>query len=254
MANSILYEQPLNERIRAFMRLEQLFNQAIEYINCDTQWHSRMTMIGLSEILEILNRSDLKTDILKELERNQINLEKLSNTLGVDKLTLKVTLNELNKSYKQIIQIEGQLGQTLREHEILTGLVKRSSLVGGICSFDLPIFHHWLNKNATERQNNLTELFSSIADIHHAIKLLLSIIRESTFIKNQIALNGYYQQNLNSKHPYQLIRVFIPYDVNYFAEISAGKHRFSIHFLEYLNGKPTQVKKDINFQLGCCAL
>ncbi|MFV2059793.1 MAG: cell division protein ZapD [Gammaproteobacteria bacterium] len=254
MQNTILYEQPLNERVRTFMRLEQLFSQTHEYINSDTQWHARMTMTGLSEILEILNRSDLKTDVLKVLERNQINLAKLSNTPGVDVQTLNATLIELDKSYQKILRVEGQLGQALREHEILTGLVKRRSLVGGLCSFDLPILHHWLNCTSTERHKNLTELFSSISEIQYAVKLLLNIIRESTLIKNQIAENGFYQQNLNSKHPYQLIRVFIPNDVNYFAEISAGKHRFSIHFLERTNGRPIQTKQDINFQLGCCAV
>jgi len=256
MPNTILYEQPLNERVRTFIRLEQLFNQTQEYINSDTKWHSRMTMTGLSQILEILNRSDLKTDILKELERNQINLAKHSNTPGVDTQTLKATLNELDKSYQQIIQIEGQLGKTLRESEILTGLVKRNSLVGAICSFDLPIFHYWLNNNPTDRHKTLTELLSSTIYIQYAVKLLLSIIRESTFIENKIAENGFYQQNLNVKHPYQMIRVLIPKDAAYFVEISAGKHRFSIHFLtiDNSNNKQKQVNNDIPFQLGCCAI
>ncbi|MFV1982397.1 MAG: cell division protein ZapD [Thiohalomonadales bacterium] len=257
MLNTILYEQPLNERVRAFMRLEQLFIQTHEFINSDTKWHARMTMTGLSDILEILNRSDLKTDILKELDRNQINLSKLSNTPGVNTQTLNTTLNELDQSYQQIINIEGQLGQKLREHEILTGLIKRNSLVGSICSFDLPLFHHWLNSNPVERHKNLSELYSSISIIQYAIKLLLSIIRESAIIEDKIAVNGFYQQNLNVKHPYQMIRVLIPNYTDYFVEISAGKHRFSIHFLTTNNENNTrtkQVKEDMPFQLGCCAV
>lgn len=256
MLNAIIFEQPLNERVRAFLRLEQLFTQTRQYINSENSWTSRITMTGLSEILEILNRPDLKTYILKELERNQINLAKLAELPDVDLQTLTSTLNELDKSYQQIIQIKGQLGQTLREHEILSRLVKRNSLVGGICSFDLPIFHYWLNSNQTEQHKTLSELFSSISNIQYAIKLLLSIIRESTLIENKIAENGFYQQNLNSSFPYQMIRVLVPDDAHYFAEISSGKHRFSIHFLAVNNNndKPIQVKQNINFSLGCCAV
>ncbi len=258
MLNTILYEQPLNERVRSFMRLEQLFLRTQEYINSDSEWHTRMTMVGLSEILELLNRSDLKTDILKELERNQISLAKLSHTPGVDTKTLNETLANLDQSYQKIINTQGQLGQVLREQEILTNLVKRNSLVGGICSFDLPIFHHWLNTDITAQQHDLKTLFSSIFDTQYAINLLLSIIRQSTLIADKVAENGFYQQNLNPKHPYQMIRVIIPKKENYFCEISAGKHRFSIHFLTIANNnynhRPKQLMEDISFQLGCCAV
>ncbi len=253
-ANMILYEQPLNERVRSFMRLEQLFTQANEYISNDTIWHSRMTMTVLSEILELLNRADLKTDILKELERNQIYLAKLSNAPRVNTNTLNATLNELDSSYQEILKIDGQLGQTLRDHEILTSLVKRRSMLGGLCSFDLPIFHYWLNTKSSERHTDLSTLYSSISNIHYAIKLLLSIIRESATIENIIAEKGFYQQNLNVNFPYQMIRVLIPDDVNYFSEISGGKHRFSIRFMSTNKSITKQVKEDIPFQLGCCAV
>lgn len=258
MLKTILYEQPLNERVRAFIRLEQLFIRTQEYINSNSEPHTRMTMMVLAEILELLNRSDLKTDILKELERNQSNLAKLSNSPGVNTNTLNETLNNLEKSSQNIINTEGQLGQVLREQEILKSLVKRNSLVGGICSFDLPIFHHWLNSDVEIQKNALKELFLSISDIQYAINLLLGIIRQSTLIEDQIAENGFYQQNLNPKHPYQMIRVILPKNVNYFCEISAGKHRFSIHFLaitnNQYNNRPKQLMENIPFQLGCCAV
>lgn len=257
MLKTIVYEHPLNERVRSFMRLEQLFTQTYELINSNSYNYARFTMISLSEILEILNRPDIKTDILKELERNQIYLAKLSNTPGVNTKTLHATLDELEKSYQNIRNIEGQFGQVLREHQILAGLVKRSSLVGGICSFDLPIFHYWLNSDPTTQHNQVSKLYQSISNIHYAIKLLLSIIRESSIIQNKVAENGFFQQNLNSTHPYQMIRVLIPCNVDYFAEISGGKHRFSIYFLSTkneINDKAKQINDNIPFQLGCCAV
>jgi hypothetical protein len=40
----ILYEQPLNERIRSFLRLEYLFQQAAYHLSRQSEWDSRATL------------------------------------------------------------------------------------------------------------------------------------------------------------------------------------------------------------------
>ena len=68
MQNKITYEQPLNERMRNFLRLEHLFN-LIEFRSQATfEWDYRNILESLLEINDLLNRSDLKTELIKELE------------------------------------------------------------------------------------------------------------------------------------------------------------------------------------------
>ncbi len=70
MQNTIIYEQPLNERMRNFLRLEHLFNH-IEFRSQDTlEWDCRSTLESLLEINDLLSRSDLKGELIKELERH----------------------------------------------------------------------------------------------------------------------------------------------------------------------------------------
>ena len=71
----------------------------------------------------------------------------------------------------------------------------------------------------------------------------------------QIAHEGFFQQSLDSNLPIQLIRVAVPAELPYFAEISAGKHRLTIRFLEPQPGRrPLQAQESVEFQLTCCTL
>ena len=73
----IKYEFPLNERTRKFLRLEEIFSRA------DTQLANRMKISGC-ELFETLfnmmasaSRSDLKVELIQELERQRAKIEKL---------------------------------------------------------------------------------------------------------------------------------------------------------------------------------
>ncbi len=77
MQNKIAYEQPLNERIRNFLRLEHLFN-LIEFRSQNIlEWDCRNTLESLLEINDLLSRSDLKAELIKELGRHSLMLTSL---------------------------------------------------------------------------------------------------------------------------------------------------------------------------------
>ena len=53
MTQKIIYEQPLNERIRTFLRLEFLFAQASHHLHESSLWDSRCTLNSTLDILSI---------------------------------------------------------------------------------------------------------------------------------------------------------------------------------------------------------
>jgi cell division protein ZapD len=67
---SLTYEQPLNERIRGFLRIEQLFAQTGYYAVGEHHWDTRQALTAFLEIINLLERSDLKNEAAKELERH----------------------------------------------------------------------------------------------------------------------------------------------------------------------------------------
>ena len=66
----LLYEQPLNERVRTFLRLEYLFDKVYHYLDLPDVWSSRLAVHSVLELNDLLGRSDIKTEVIKELERH----------------------------------------------------------------------------------------------------------------------------------------------------------------------------------------
>ena len=83
--SKVIYEQPLSERVRTFLRLEYLFNEFFARLEGPTLWDSRNALASLLDILNIFNRTDLKTEVMKELERQMSTLAALEHAPGVDR-------------------------------------------------------------------------------------------------------------------------------------------------------------------------
>lgn len=237
------------------MRLEHLFQQAAYTLRGFSVWESRATIASLIDILDILSRGDLKTEMLKELEHQYSALSALSHLPGVDKQQLDNILNQINNAQNTLHNYKGQLGQSLRDNDLLNSLRQRSSITCGCCSFDLPGYHFWLQQIPETRIDQLEEWSDSLSMIEKPISLILSILREGADSTPMTAEQGFYQQSLDSNTPVQMLRITLPEDSSYFPEVSAGKHRFSIRFLQHQNeGRPIQTRENVEFDLWCCSL
>ena len=253
--HDITYEQPLNERIRTFLRLEFLFRQVDHTLAGHSAWDSRATIANLIEILNVFARGDMKTEIIKELERLAATLARLENNPDVDRAKLNQILDRIDVLVDRLYLSQGQVGQELKDNEFLTAIKQRTTIPGGTCDFDLPAYHYWLQKPAAERDAALRQWLSAFDNFRDAIDLTLGLVRESGTESREIAAGGFYQQSLDAAMPYQLIRVTLPAGASCFAEISGGKHRFTVRMME-MRGyeRPAQAARDVEFILGCCAI
>jgi cell division protein ZapD len=253
--DAIIYEQPLNERIRTFLRLEFLFSQAAQHLHDDSEWGSRSTLTSLLDILSIFGRTDLKTEVLKELERHSSTLARLGSNPGVDHSRLKKTLSELESLGKKLHQSSGPIAADLKANEFLSSIQQRIAIPGGTCDFDLPGFHFWLQQPAQQRTHDLAGWLNRFEAIASAIQAILRLVRESTVLKPVTAEAGFFQKTLDSSHPCQLVRVAVDRKVPYYAEVSGGRHRFTVRFLVAAqDGHVRQSTENVPFELGCCVI
>lgn len=253
VSNQVVYEHPLNERIRTFLRLEHLFNRIHHFLPQDAEWATRAAVEGLIDILGTTARADIKTEILKELDRHTGILERIGKQPGVDTRTLSRVLEELEEVADKVYRLTGQLGQGLREDEFLKAVLQRSSIPGGTCSFDLPQYHHWLQQPHPARVRQMSVWMKGLDPIRDAVALLLSLARGSNDARDHVAENGFFGLTLDSQAPVQMVRVELAEGVDLFPEISGHKHRFSIRFMSATETeRPVQVERDVNFKLTCC--
>ncbi len=139
MSAPILYEQPLNERIRAFLRLEHLFSQVSHFQNGRSLWDSHASVTALNEILTILDRTDIRSEVLKELDRHINGLSRLLDTPEVDKHRLDNTLQDLTVQLQKVQLLPSKLGSQIRDNELLNSVRQRTVITGGTCGFDIPL-------------------------------------------------------------------------------------------------------------------
>lgn len=223
-------------------------------MNGKTVSDDRATISILLDILMIFSRNDLKSELLKELERHSKVLNKISNSEGVDSEKVNQFLTDIGGISKRLYETNGKIGVKIMESDLFQSISQRSSIPGGSCSFDLPAFHYWLEQDHSTRQEDLSQWTKPLADIHNAINLILNFIRQSGAPTEELATAGFYQLALDKSQPFQMLRVSIEHSSSCFAEISGGKHRFTIRFMapSIDNKRPSQIQGDVSFLLTRC--
>lgn len=250
-----IYELPLNERIRTLLRLEFLFQQARYSMRGFSVWDSRVTISHILDILSIMGRIDLRSEVVKELERQTSALLAISSRPGVDPTILADTLTKLDTYTQNLKSSKSIASDELTNNELLKLIRQRNSIPGGSCDFDIPIYHFWLKQDPEQRIHILESWLGQLDNYRLSIDMILNLLRESAINTPILAEQGFYQQALDTNVRFQLIRVLLPSDANYYAEMSGGKHRFSVRFMMPVSGeRPMPCSENIEFQLSCCAL
>ncbi len=250
----IVYEQPLNERMRAFMRLEFLWQQLSYHAGLPNAWSSRSAVSGLLEVLAITSRGDARGDVLKELERQMTVLRDYQNRPGVDAARLRNVLSALLRRREELNAAGANFLQKLRESEFLNAIKHRSAIPGGTCEFDLPDFYHWLNLDADTRESDLAAWLATIRPLCESVSELLWITRENARPTEETAAGGNFQIVFERDRPVQLLRITLPGALKLFPEVSGSHHRCSLRFLRWNNvhSRPVQASEDVPFVLATC--
>lgn len=249
----ITFEQPVQEHVRACLRLEHLFLQAESTWRSNSIWESRTCIAAIIEILNILDRPDIKPKLNKELSRILTNLSRLATAAHVDKKKLSGTLTELDLSINSLQTMSGKIGQSLRENDFLATVRQHLMNPGGACNFEVPIYHFWLNLPADKRQAQLKAWLDELIHIYAAIRILLKVFRESSTPSKQIAVSGSFQASLDPQIPSQIIQISVHKSAYTYPVVSLGRHGISVSFFDFtVTSRPTQTENDIEFLLTIC--
>jgi cell division protein ZapD len=252
-----IFEQPLNERIRMFLRIEHLVDRLQYLKGLDTDTGSYQALLTVLEITSLVERGDIKQEVIKELERQHRSLNQLISHQGVDKSRLELTLSKLKTAMKTIRSLDGKLGEHLKKIDYLLSIKQRASIPGGSCDFDIPQLRYWLNQPFAARTADIDRWSKPYSELYEVLVLILNILRDSAHAEMTTAVKGFFQEPLDTSQPNQLLRIEMPHGSDIFPEISAGKHRYSIRFLQAqdsVDRLPVQYKQDITFRLFRCTL
>ncbi len=254
-AATIVYEQPLNERMRTFLRLEFLYNQTLYHREHMDSWAARAAVTSILEILAITARGDIRSDVLKELERQMATMHEYQSRPGVDTTRLHAVLENLARLRTELNSAGALFMQKLRDSEFLNAIKHRNAIPGGTCEFDLPDFFCWLNQPYTVRAAALDDWLDVLRPLCDAVTELLWLTRQTARPRREVANAGVFLLALERETPCQLLRVTLPAETGFFPEISGSHHRCTIRFLVGANvasNRPTQTEENVPFLLTTC--
>lgn len=251
----IQYEYPFNERIRTLLRLEDLFEKSAYFSNLDGALEHHAALLTLFEMIEVASRADLKLDLIQELERQRQTLLGFRNNPGISEEALSGALYEIEVSSASLLAMQGKIGQYLRENDWLMSIKSRAAIPGGVCEFDLPSYHYWLNRDVEERRLALSDWIRPMTPLRDGLTIVLRLLRSSGRPERFVAKGGLYQLMLGGTQS-QMVQISLPCDSRSIPEISANKYALNVRFslIEPGSHKPKICERDVEFEMVFCNL
>ena len=250
----ILYEYPFNERIRTYLRLEHLSRRLGTLAARREAVDHHFALATLFETIDVAARSDLKSDVLKDLERQKSSLAAYRGNPAIAESVLEAIIGQLDRCYGALQEQTGKAGQVLSDNEWLMAIRSRIGIPGGTCEFDLPGYHAWQQAEPDHRQADLTRWSATISPMVEAVRLLLTLLRDSGAPQKVMATHGQLQQTLPQGRTFQLLRLRIDPALHLVPEISGNRLMVAVRLMKHEAGERLHPSADdTTFELTLCA-
>jgi len=248
-----LYEYPCNERVRNLLRLEHLFDRLFFFAEQQDPRQHQIAVTTLFDLLDICDRSELRSTVLQDLDRQRATLTALKPRPDVDQTRLETMLQDIQRISSEL-NAQGRIAQPLRQNEWLTNLRGRLAVPGGASQVDTPAYYDWQIQPVDVRTADLRRWIQPFLTLYHGISLLLRSLRDAGDTVEATARQGAYQE-MSSGRTFQLLRVWVDPIQGVFPEMSANKHMIWIRFsTQTRECKPQPVTQDVSFRLARCNL
>lgn len=252
MAN---YEFPFNERVRTFMRLEDLFQRVHHNVDCGHDYNHHCALIYLFQIVDIVDRADLKIELIQELDRQKNLMNQYRDSPKISEKVFNTLFDNMSFTVQNLREASNKLGQHIRSDEWLMTIKQRASIPGGVCEFDLPSYHYWLMQSQTIRQQDFVSWLQPFDAAYKAIEMILKMLRGSGATQQMTANQGMYQQMLSGAKPAQMLAIQVDDSLACYPDVSANKYAINIRFNGFTDThKALGLQNDIPFKLTLCNL
>jgi cell division protein ZapD len=250
----ILYEYPFNERIRTYLRIEHLFRRLTELMSRDHPLDHHFALSTIFEVMDVGARADLKSDLLKDLERQRQTLAGYRGNPAISERALDAVMGQIDQCYSGLGNVHGKAGHALTDNDWLMSIRSRVGIPGGTCEFDLPAYYAWQQQPGDTRRNDLHQWASTLAPLAESVALLLKMLRESGIAQKVMASAGQFQQALPQGKTFQLLRLSLDRGLGVIPEISGNRLMVSIRFMrQETDNRLHAINEDCAFELALCS-
>lgn len=239
----INYDFPLNEKLRRFLRIEELFEKMDVHLKSRNKFSDYMTFEILFNLMSSASRSDLKVELMQELEKQNIKVKQRRKSANSKTLQNKILRIKKILS-KNVLQPGFYFGDDRLIQEIKT----RRDSPFGILSTDFPEFKFWLeSKNELKRKIYFQKKIEPFIAIKDATKLILNLLRKESVVQAAQTSDGHFQIKLNPLEKKDIVIVTLQKKLRVIPNISSNKYAINIQFTDSNHKK---INQKINFKIA----
>ena len=250
----ILYEYPFNERVRTYLRLEHLFLRLGDLAERQEPLDHHFAITTIFEIMDVGARADLKTDVLKDLEKQKHVLNSYRGNPAISEAVLDEVTAQLEACFTDLNGLPGKVGLSLTENDWLMSIRSRVGIPGGTCEFDLPAYHAWQHTTAAQRQKDLQRWIVPLVPLAESVSMLLKLLRDAGLPQKVLAPAGQYLQTLPQGRTFQLLRLRIDPSSGLIPEISGNRLMVQVRLMRHgADDRLQACTTDSDFELTLCS-
>ncbi len=244
--HAAIYEEPMDERIRKFLKLENYFLKLEYHKDIDTVFDSYASLYNFILIYNTLSRVEVKSELIREIDFHKSRYAEYTKLDSSDKTKLSSIMEKQDVILNNLHSLKPNYLNDLNNDELFQNCVKHHE--GLNTEID-----YWLTRDHQMRLNQINLWLERIKPIEHSVKFCLEILRKSSETSEICANNGFHLIKLEQEKKIRLLRVTMQTDNYYFPRISLGPQRATVTFM-IMNedNKFVQIKENISFVLDLC--
>ncbi|KTD50826.1 cell division protein ZapD [Legionella quateirensis] len=245
--NTITFQLATHFLSRIALRLEFLFKTINQACNESHEVIHRFALKNIIEIIDIVEKPELKSRFIKELIRIEHVLKKpnlLNNMVLFDDLATQIHI--LN-------HVPGRFSNPIDDDEFLKTLRQIHHPNTKECEFNSPHLVLWFESDALLRQKTISQWVNSLKDLEDTVRIYLSLLREATQYIPITACNGFYQHNISPKSVNHLILLKMDKSMGITPKLQLGHHSLTIRLYELTTAHEIR-DKSVDMEIAFCQI
>ncbi len=245
--DAIIFQLATHFLSRIALRLEFLFKTINQACNESHELIHRFALKHIIEIVDVIEKPELKSRFLKELIRIEHVLRK--NNFIEDRELLDNLVTQIHA----LSHASGGFSNSIHKDEFLKTLRQIHQPNTKECEFNSPHLVLWFDLDPLVRQKAITQWMEYLKDLENTVTIYLSLLRDSTQYIPITAYNGFYQHNISPKSVNHLILLKMDKTMGITPKLQLGHHNVTIRLYELAT--PHEVRdRIINMEIAFCQI
>ena len=231
MKEYIIYEQPVAENIRNFLKCEYLFEKFNAALLQEDLWGVKTSISTLLEMSDFIIRINLKVELLKDLERSMLYFKVLNkNNNNVNIIELDGYMSKIEDAINMLNDVNNSPSKSIVNNEFLMHINNKIHIPAGDNFFDMPSYLNFLSSSKSSIIEHINSWYEPFNPLISASRLILTIRRDTADFIPYISSKSYFEKKLDKNSKVDLIRIKLLKKDSIYPVISVNRQNINIIF------------------------